>query len=290
MKTLQYLFLALFVILFFTVSFFAQEEEDPPPSGFEINIENASTSNRLLKIRVYPISMVFNGYNEYDLHAQNPVQNVYNYINGRGKYIEVFYINPGNSIGLDFDGVNTNGGNVASIGRGMYKIEFDWNNDEYDNWQDSCILEYDEGNPGDLSLVLVDDHNNPRITFQWASCSAPELLPTDRKLYSFNQQGCGGFVRSKLYGNYTYSSSNNNNFTIFPQDFRIDCSEQSNDRDIDTYNRFGKLVNNLTITKSVETRTFDNTQDERLETPERIIISPICTLTINNQCEVTSIL
>lgn len=231
-----------FAALFFVTSIFSQDGD--PPSGFELNVENGSTNNRELRTRVYPVSMVFNGNDprQYDLHAKNPVVNVYTYINGRHKYQTEFALIPGTSKGWDFDGINTNGGTVGAVGVGIYKVEFFWNG----AWRDSCLVEWDEHNPGDLTLKFLDDNSNPRIVYHWADCNTEAALPSDRKLFAYNQTGCGGISRNKEYGNFLYSTANNNTYTVLPQDFRQDCGNE-NYPIFDGQYGTGRLFSNLTI-------------------------------------------
>ncbi len=81
MKTLYKILFCFYFLI--TLNLFTQDEEPPPYTG-EIKIVNQSTT-RTIYVKVYPVSMLFNGYGFYDLHTRYPDDedtNTYHYMTG----------------------------------------------------------------------------------------------------------------------------------------------------------------------------------------------------------------
>ncbi len=258
MKTIIFIFLFVFNVL----QLFSQDLEI-----IDLFVDNQSTT-RTMTFVAYPVSMVFNGALEYNLHAFFPSAN-FHFINGAGTGGNHFSVPPGGQVGLNFEGSSSPAG-VAAFGKGIYKMEFSWiasqgGDNNSTGGFDTCTIEFDAGIIHDLTLTFRDDQNGiggngPRITYRWANCSSQEINIADvnKTLQCWNH--CSYPTESgKTLGNFVYDNSHNNNYSIMPQDFRWDCGDENQDWEIVT-NRTGLLTLNLTIDKNVETRTFNNTQ------------------------------
>lgn len=79
MKTLIFVF---YISIFtFTLEILSQDL-----SGADVKVSNPVGSGKTLYVRVYPVSMVFNADEEYDLQASNPIPDLFAYLNGRNKF------------------------------------------------------------------------------------------------------------------------------------------------------------------------------------------------------------
>ncbi len=73
MKLLIYFTMLIFYISLNT-KIHTQDEKDPPLENFELKVKNESINNTTITVRIYPVSMVFNGNKEYRLDAEHPLQ------------------------------------------------------------------------------------------------------------------------------------------------------------------------------------------------------------------------
>ena len=85
----------------------------------ELYIRNESI-NRNIFVTIYPISFLFNGFNNYDLLARYREDTVYNFINSRVND----RLDHGQSIILNHDYNGATSGNAGAVGFGVYKFEF----------------------------------------------------------------------------------------------------------------------------------------------------------------------
>lgn len=254
----------------------------------ELLIHNNSTNSQRIRVRVYPVSMVFNGVFDYRLNADqpsgppNPI--LYNFINARNTSEFQFEIISGsNFIGFNHDVDFGNTSTVGCVGFGMYNVEVHkWSNP---NWLlvDTCLIDFDAGFPGsllnDLHVIYRDDTrgiggSGSRLTFYWDNCAEQNITSVSKYIKAWNQ--CSGQIREKEYGEMIYSTNNGNSYTKLPQDYRIDCGTE-NFPDLPSQWGTGVLTLNLTIDKNITTRY----EEERFEAPSNIVISPECTLKIN---------
>lgn len=145
-------------------------------SQSELEIAISNETGQTIKVQCYPVSMVMNGDNEYNLLAYRYLdcgtgeqRRVFDYINtllieGTNSLpTTVFtfpYINPNDenydprtTPGFNFDGEDPNPGNApcissGSFGRGIYKIVL-W----YNEYEDSILVEIDGGQDYDIWLT-----------------------------------------------------------------------------------------------------------------------------------------
>lgn len=214
----------------------------------EVFINNySSDSLKSIKVKIYPISMVFNGEYEYNLRAKHPINYgnfQYFYIAGVGSYIidtpqvhqikyTEYIINRSGSLPrliANHDNNSINAGCNFAFGFGKYLIQFWWANfNEPPN--DYVTLEFDAGyrQPpilnADVNISYVDNNNDPRIEFAWGTDTViRNTRDVQRKLECWNQYGLG--TRPKLNGNFRYGAGSYdclNNYSIIPQDPRRDC-------------------------------------------------------------------
>jgi len=146
--------------ILFCPSIFTQDEH-----AGELIIWNRSTNNQSIRVKVYPVSMVFNGFNEYNLNAEYisypPNTYTYNYINARnvGNYEKD--VSPGFFYLYNHDNSNANFDTYGCVGYGVYKIEIR----KLPNLEfiDTCTVEFDAGYPGglsaDITIFFRDDYN-----------------------------------------------------------------------------------------------------------------------------------
>lgn len=271
MKPLKSFFVtSIFFILFFTG--FAAERADAAPC--EVFLVNYSPS-RLIGIHIYPISMIFNGYNEYDLHSRYFTPG-YHYNSGGN-----FSVAPNTTVStINHDADPTTGGNTASVGYGKYKIVVSWI-----GGYDTCTVEWDYGFTlapppfaADLSIIFRDDNNNPRVNFKWSgsiqeypiSYVNKEIVVWDQQNTEFQRRR-----RAKNYGNFVYDNSFGNTYNIFPQDSRRDCGGESQGFED---NRSGVITQHLTIDKDVFTPTIF----ELYDSPTSVTINPNVALKISS--------
>jgi len=207
-------------------------------------------------IYLYPVSMVFNGLNMYNLIAKdsNPGNLYHNdYIhgttwhNGEEKY---YFIGGG---GYDYDAFdyhlyNSNG----HTGYGIYKLQIRHMLSGNDYYEDSCLIEFDyfelfNGIYGDLAFYVNDRYQRPRFAYQFVDQNHTHPLieitysePKNYKIEIWKPNGPDAPpVREKRYGPpngenydgfYTYKieSSSLERFEkfkgIIPLDCRMDCN------------------------------------------------------------------
>lgn len=281
------------IILYILFSFLLINNISSQPEVFINNFSSDSTKR--IKVKIYPISMVFNGEYEYNLRARWPIvsgNSQYYYIAGVST---IFNPNLHNSIEyiIDQDTLlrllanhDMNSINAScnfAFGFGKYLIQFWW--DSLDGPpSDYVTLEYDAGyrlppiTNADVTISYVDNGNDPRIEFVWTGDTVVRnTRDVQRKLECWNQYGRG--TRPKNYGDFRFgfgSVNCQNNYTIIPQDPRRDCvpevypqfqAEQNHIfNSFDTVNGFiqlgpseiGKLTLKLSIDKSITTPTFYN--------------------------------
>jgi hypothetical protein len=85
-------------------------------SGIDLFINNVSS--RQMTFRIYPISVVFNGFGNYDLKGEQNTD-FFHFINGRNKYSDFFNVVAINgATGLNFDGGTDVAGSIANVGKG----------------------------------------------------------------------------------------------------------------------------------------------------------------------------
>jgi tetratricopeptide (TPR) repeat protein len=240
----------------------------------ELYIRNESV-NRNIFVTIYPISFLFNGFNNYDLLARYREDTVYNFINSRVND----RLDHGQSIILNHDRSGATSSNFGAVGYGVYKFEF--NGLDGFTFFDTCTVEWDSGWAGapppfgaDLELIFVDNNNNPRIEFRWAGGDQTRIDDTliNRKIRAWIQPGNG--VREKSFGDFTLEVQDTsalypplrdyNFYNIIPQCAQYDCArllylpngtqfsrvENNNIGD----SRFGNLTQNLHILKDVTAR------------------------------------
>ncbi len=299
MRTFKYL-MVIFIVLILTKTSLTQDG-DPPPVVDEVGFKNNSIYGRNLEIVIYPVSMIMNSNGFYDLHTKygdNTGNTVYNYattgnrsrvwdtLNQTWIYSTVIShtLNPGNSVGFQHERDAQSDGSQGIFAYGMYKVEFHWG-----IGTDTCLIEFDASNFGDLNLIYYDDSlgGGPRIMYTWPStCGERNINATNKHIKSWEDNWCGT-IRAKNYGNYVYTDDENNTYTLLPQDFRQDCGNESfiNANFLGGYGT-GRLSLNLTIDKNIRTRLFIH-EGERYEAPTQIVISQGCTLKVNPACTVS---
>ncbi|MDZ4713211.1 MAG: hypothetical protein SGI89_12925 [bacterium] len=136
--------------------------QDPPPANFELYLENFTSDT--VRIKVYPISLIMNGYSQYNLIARRPLEapsRVFNYNNGvrvdsGAKHFLIPAI-PNGKEGFNFDGdffgANPHYTATGSFGRGLYKILFI--EERSTKVIDSVLYEQDAGINYDIWFQLV---------------------------------------------------------------------------------------------------------------------------------------
>ncbi|MFZ1322555.1 MAG: hypothetical protein WAT71_13445 [Ignavibacteria bacterium] len=284
-KTIIYIFTFTF---FINLNAFALNS----PEFYIYNFSNIS-----IGVRVYPISFIFNGKQNYDLLAKyREIPVTKSFINSSpGEFI----LNANENLQFNHDYNSSNNGNNGSIGFGVYKIEFAGL-----NFFDSCTVEWDYGWAiapypfgADLSLIFRNDNNNPRISFEWAGGTETLINDTsfNRVIQDWKQPGNDD--RPKNFGNFTYINQDStatfppdrdyNYYKIFPLDSRIDCirilynpnGSQYTASNLQNFgdNRIGNLTQNLIVNKSITTR--DNLT--QLDYPINISVMSNAELTFN---------
>jgi len=282
------------ILLSTVISYSINSQIQNPPYPGEIKIIN--TTSKEASLKVYPVSMIFNNRNFYDLHTRyydltEPY--TYHYMTGTslnsGALVNVHTITSESEIYLQHELASQTDGGEAILGFGVYKFEF------YLNGQfiDTCIVEYD-GAPtpiNDLTFFINEnvEERSISVEYSWAGTGCPARPITDaaRYLKRWEPDWCNNPPqnnRSKNYGDFIYKTDPESYYDILPQDFRQDCGTESNhDQALETLNRTGILSLNLTIDKDIESRTLDNSQaNGLLGTPTQIVVSPECYLKINS--------
>jgi tetratricopeptide (TPR) repeat protein len=239
----------------------------------ELTFENHSV--RDIDFYIFPVSMVFNGFNDalqtgfqYNLFAMNPSENppnpIYDYINGRNNSSYYFRINRnGAEVGLNHDRFGTLGSSKACIGYGIYKVHVSW-----PNGFDTCTVEWDAGYPfqtdtmnwsQDLSIIVRDIGGGPKVLFQWGnSVNETPIDDVGKRIVAWDQQydtQNRRLLRNKQFGSFKYDNSSNNPYTEIPLDCRTDCAPGQG---TDNSNRSGLLRLNMVIDKNIFTREFLN--------------------------------
>lgn len=259
----------IFFVLLITV-FVTDSAVAAPCEVFLYNYSNT----RVIGINIYPISMIFNGNNEYDLHSRYFTPSYHYNVGGN------FTVAPNSNVStINHDADGTTAGNTASVGYGKYKIVVSWN-----TGRDTCTAEWDYGFTlapppfsADLSIIFRDDNNNPRVNFKWSgSIQEYPITYVNKEIVAWDQQNTEfqRRFRRKNYGNFIYDNSFGNTYNIFPQDSRRDCGGENQSFED---NRSGVITQNLTIDKDVFTPTIV----ELYDFPTFATINPLVTLKIN---------
>ncbi|MCC6865007.1 MAG: hypothetical protein IT280_02480 [Ignavibacteria bacterium] len=218
--------------------------------GWEILINNYTTHNNTINVKIYPVSMIFNGVDGYNLlaHRKN-LSNIWQYYYLSGVAWDpdepnpslrkkTFYtLNQGEEISLNAD--EDISGNECDLGFGLgkYRVDVWWNNNILTQPPDeSFTIEYDAGYlplsgnfSADLSIWFIDNTNlpnneDPRMVFHWLPTDTQSVRVCNYKIEAWNQYENG--VRLKEFGNFHYGNGTTltpNNYTIIPQDPRRDC-------------------------------------------------------------------
>ena len=147
MKTFMFL-----IILCFSINpILAQNDSLDALHDSEMLFHNYSTNSQSIRVKIYLVSMVFNGDYKYDLDAFHPLHSTieYNYINGRNTSNHEFDISPnGYFVGFNHDYGSYNSGTRGSVSFGKYKVEVR----KLPNLElvDTCTIEWDAGYPREL--------------------------------------------------------------------------------------------------------------------------------------------
>lgn len=218
--------------------------------GWEIRINNFTSHNNTINLKIYPVSMIFNGTNEYNLLAiQQNLSDIwqYYYLNGVAWNPEepdptlrkktYYTLNQGERISLNADGDVSGNGCHLGFGLGKYRVEVWWDNNVLTEPPDeSFTIEYDAGYlpltgnfSADLSIWFVDKTNNPqvedpRMVFNWTNTDTQSVRVCDYKIEAWNQYENG--TRLKEFGNFHYGDGTTqtpNYYSVIPQDPRRDC-------------------------------------------------------------------
>ncbi|MBK8981907.1 MAG: T9SS type A sorting domain-containing protein [Ignavibacteria bacterium] len=266
----------------------------------EVLIYNRSSNNITISVNIFPVSCVFNGNRvngyRYDLRAENNFVNLFDYINGRNTFQDIFYLRNipnDNFLSLNTDQDITTNGTKASVGFGVYKFEI--RDSTTSSLIDTFTVEWDWGYPfidpvyltrwsADLSINYYDDNENPRIYFDWSGATREYPISyVNNKIVAWDQQyvlitpqpplDSVRRLRPKEFGNFILDTVNNNTFNVFPQDSRKDCGIENQNFDD---NRSGMLTSNLTINKNITTR------DTLIDEPTNIVITKKAALKINS--------
>ena len=195
------------------------------------------TSSDLVTIQVYPVGMVFNGDNKYNLAGKYREStysyNLYDYINGDAWKATINYpnINYGRvnfwqcphhtAISLKWDCNTSNGSGSGNYGYGLYKVEIQYRLnglDEYPTSIDSCLIDWDyyPTGPGDLNIVArdirptdgqIEDPN--RFTYQFY------IAGNTQNLVPINYSTRGGYLIETWWPNGNGNYSNFNRQKVF---------------------------------------------------------------------------
>ena len=182
------LFYVLFY-LFFSLNYsFCQG--DPPGLPYELYVENHT--NTIIYFQLFPVSMLFNGDNKYNLvskgrlNYQENYRNTsylngtsYNYVAGppvqtelNGTCYNKYYLSPSESDGFngDYEPGGSANGSCGQIGYGVYKLIII---NASTNRIDSCLIDYDYyfynntlSTPGDL-FIFIENDNPPPNTYRF---------------------------------------------------------------------------------------------------------------------------
>ncbi|MEO8664627.1 MAG: hypothetical protein ABI462_03945, partial [Ignavibacteria bacterium] len=242
----------------------------------ELVFVNNSSEN--VNIRIYPVSVVFNGDFECNLKARkrsNP-QNLYNkcdYISGiyRDRYDTLhnnFTLYASDTTkGLEYDPDDGQVGNVFGIfSYGRYKISLT------NAYLDSIILETDVSDLyGDLQIFFYNDS----LVYLWGAAELRvKLTSSSYTIQNWKPLGSSQNTQ-KNFGNFVYATgtiANPNPYTIFPQDSRRDCNVilgGINQNNVFNDARNGKLISYLSIDKNV----FTPDSSQMIDFPTRVNVS-----------------
>lgn len=220
MKNLKHLFFIFFTLVLTVTP--KSQDDDPPPSVDEISIRNLSTT-RNLTLKIFPVSMIMNGNNFYDLHTKFPDDEDsirYHYLTTahlyNGNFVSTHTLIPSGYVGFQHEIDAQDDGSSGIMGFGIYKIVFNWG-----SGGDTCLLEFDAATAEDLGFTFKDDSpgGGPRIVYSWgASCPERTISAANRHLKSWERTWCGT-VGNKTYGNFLYTTHQSNTYTILPQDY-----------------------------------------------------------------------
>jgi len=254
----------------------------------EILFEN--NSDITIEIKIFPVSLIFNGDYKYNLKSKlNQNGQPFRYDFNNCVYIELstnvkknmIVLSPNSYGGLAFDLTDTDSGNRGAVAFGKYKIEFRKFSDQ--SLIDTCTIEFDAGYPnfGNADcLIYYDRYDDGKISFHWGGANAEEKYIddplVDKKIESWIRWGIG--VMNKNYGNFSYDNYGSNPYIIFPQDSRYDCNLTNipNQNQVFTDPRSAVLTLNLTIDKNISTR------DTLIDEPTNIVITKKAALKINS--------
>ena len=226
-------------------------------AGYEILIHNYTSHNNTIKVKIYPVSMIFNGLNDYNLLADKKNESAiwrYYYLNGVAwdpdepnpllRKKTYYTLNQGEEITLNADADVSGNDCHLGFGLGKYRVEVWWDNNILTEPPDeSFTIEYDPGyytcprppfSP-DLGIDFFDNTSNPniedpRIEFAWSGNMGQfplKVRDVGNKIEAWNQYQNG--TREKEFGNFHYGNGTMqtpNNYTIIPQDPRRDCVKE----------------------------------------------------------------
>jgi hypothetical protein len=235
MKNLKHLFFIFFALVLTITP--KSQDDDPPPSVDEISIFNTS-STRNLTFKIFPVSMIMNGNNFYDLHTKYPDNqgNIrYRYLTtghlNNGNFVSTYTLSPNGYVGFQHEVDAQSDGSSGIMGFGIYKIVFNWG-----SGGDTCLLEFDAATANDLGFEFKDDTpgGGPRIVYTWSETGCPErnISAANRYIKSWERKWCGT-TDAKNYGNFVYTTHESNTYTILPQDYRQDCGDENYPVDFD---------------------------------------------------------
>ncbi len=235
----------------------------PVVSTNEIFLTNLSTNTFTIYARIFPVSMAFNYWHNYDMKTVVPNAN-FDYINGRNENYQFITLSPNGSQhgwGHEHEG---NAGEYGNIGYGIYKIEFSYSNN-FSTIFDSILVEYDWMNnqipPGDpmfdLSIYYYENtlDQTHYFTYDWAGPCPTEVVPANRLLRHYHRCDIPGEHRLKNNGPFIYDDSHNNTYAYLPLDMQSDCGDENMMSSI-PYNRYGLLTMDLIIKKNITGRGF----------------------------------
>jgi hypothetical protein len=276
--------------------------------GWEIIVSNFTTHNNTIKFKIYPVSMIFNGTNEYNLLARQKNSSLewqYYYLSGVAYDVHPinpelsikktdFTLNQGQDITINADADVSGNDCHLGFGLGKYRVDVWWDNNILTQPPDeSFTIEYDPGyytcprppfSP-DLSISFRDNTNNPnvedpRMEFAWASSMANHPLKVrdvGYKIEAWNQYQNG--TREKEFGDFHYSTGTSqipNVYTVIPQDPRRDCVPEVQPLYPEQNHLFNiiDLGNEIAGPSNVGLLTLKLTIDKNVSTPDYLSREP----------------
>ena len=240
----------LYLILFFTFiivtdSIYCQYYNS------ELVITNETSTNMSIAVTIYPVSMIINGYNNYDLMAKTRQVNEYGhttyYVNGVEHQgidkVTTWVLLPQYRLDFDQDFYNYEGGEYENepptayfngkLGYGIYKviIRTHIKGDEistYPQHIDTFTIDKDLSNYlGDHWVRFRDNNNDPRTLFQYQDEREEQWIRINNTEYDhFRMEPWVHYGRDRQHGNPgpDYNQLEVSGQTIFPLDSRIDCN------------------------------------------------------------------